>query len=340
MASQNPLLFLLLLLLTAIFSGHVSAGHSSDLVAELVALRSRSASGVIHLDDAAVSRFISSVPSPRPYSFLVFFDAAQLRSNPDLHLAKLRSEFALLSASFLSYNPSSSDLFFADIEFKESQHSFSLFEVSSLPHVRLIGPADASLRDSVPMDQSHFSRLAESMAEFVESRTGLSVGPIARPPPVSGRQVAILIALLVILSPFLIKRILKGDTILHDPNVWMGSAIFVYFFSVSGAMHNIIRGMPMFLSDRNDPNRMVFFYQGSGMQLGAEGFAVGFLYTIVGLMIAVVTHGLVKVRSLATQRMCMLVVMVVACWAVNKVVYLDNWKTGYSIHAFWPNSWR
>uniref|UniRef100_A0A0A9DT46 Tumor suppressor candidate, putative n=1 Tax=Arundo donax TaxID=35708 RepID=A0A0A9DT46_ARUDO len=76
------------------------------------------------------------------------------------------------------------------------------------------------------------------------------------------------------------------------------------------------------------------------MQLGAEGFAVGFLYTLVGLMIAAVTHLLVKVESLRTQRFAMLAVMAIGWWAVRKVIYLDNWKTGYSVHTFWPSSWR
>jgi oligosaccharyltransferase complex subunit gamma len=49
---------------------------------------------------------------------------------------------------------------------------------------------------------------------------------------------------------------------------------------------------------------------------------------------------LVKVESLQTQRFAMLAVIAIGWWAVRKVIYLDNWKTGYSIHAFWPSSWR
>jgi oligosaccharyltransferase complex subunit gamma len=96
----------------------------------------------------------------------------------------------------------------------------------------------------------------------------------------------------------------------------------------------------MFDSDRSDPDKLVFFYQGSGMQLGAEGFAVGFLNTLVGLMTAAVTHLLVKVESLQTQRFALMVVIAIGWWAVRQVIYLDNWKTGYDIHTFWPSSWR
>jgi len=157
---------------------------------------------------------------------------------------------------------------------------------------------------------------------------------------ISRKQLGLLAAMMVILAPFLVKRVLAGDTLLQDSKLWLALSVFVYFFSVSGAMHNIIRKMPMFLADRNDPSKIIFFYQGSGMQLGAEGFVVGFLYTVVGLLLAFVTHFLVRVRSVTVQRVFMIIALLASFWAVKKVIYLDNWKTGYGVHAFWPSSWR
>lgn len=339
------LLLLPLLPLLAVLPYAASDPSSADLVGELESLRAKSPSGVIHLDDNLVDRFLTSAPKPRRYSLIIFFDAAQLRHKPDLHLPQLRSEFALLSSSFATNNPApspaASKLFFCEIEFGESQRSFSVFGVNSLPHVRFIGPTGgASASASDAMDPSAFSRLADSMADFVEAKSGLSVGPIHRPPPISGRQFAALGVMALIAAPFAIRKIIRGETLLHDWRLWMLFSVFVYFFSVAGTMHNIIRKMPMFLADRNDPNKLVFFYQGSGMQLGAEGFAVGFLYTLVGLILAAATHVLVRVRSVKAQRVCMFVAMVVSAWAVKKVIYLDNWKTGYSVHAYWPSGWR
>ncbi|ONK74749.1 uncharacterized protein A4U43_C03F9760 [Asparagus officinalis] len=140
----------------------------SDLLSELRSLRSQSDSGVIHLNDQSIARFILNSPSPRPYSLIIFFDAAQLRSKPELHLPHLRSEFALVSVSYLAYNVESGSgsgpdkVFFCDLEFGESQHSFSLFGVSSLPHIRHVGPATKSPRNR-GHDQSDFAGLAESM---------------------------------------------------------------------------------------------------------------------------------------------------------------------------------
>ncbi|XP_048131932.1 probable dolichyl-diphosphooligosaccharide--protein glycosyltransferase subunit 3B [Rhodamnia argentea] len=333
---------LLNLAVLALLSTLALADSDSDRAAELFALQSRSKSGVIHLDDHSVSRFLTSTTTPRSYSLLVFFDAAQLHDKSELHLQDLRKEFSLLASSFIANNaenPSSrSKLFFCDLEFKESQSTFGQFGVNSLPHIRLVGPEVKSLKDSEQMDQGDISRMAESMSAFIESRTRLHVGPITRPPLLSKMQIMIIFTLILIWVPFAAKKVLAGETLLHDKKVWLISAVFVYFFSVAGTMHNIIRKMPMFLVDRNDPSKLVFFYQGSGMQLGAEGFAVGFLYTIVGLLLAFMTHLLVRVRNVNVQRLIMGSALLVCFWAVKKVVQLDNWKTGYGIHGFWPSS--
>uniref|UniRef100_A0A2P2Q3F4 Dolichyl-diphosphooligosaccharide--protein glycosyltransferase subunit 3B n=1 Tax=Rhizophora mucronata TaxID=61149 RepID=A0A2P2Q3F4_RHIMU len=340
---------LLLLLFAAVFVSLIlrpaAAESNSDLVTHLLSLQYQSQSGVIHLDDRLVSRFLTSTKPPRPYTLVVFFDAQQLHGKPELHLQDLHREFAIVAASFVANNPNNTfpahaKLFFCDIEFKESQSSFALFGVNSLPHIRLVGPNVKDPKESEQMDQGDFSRMAESMADFIQSRTKLSVGPIHRPPILSKKQMGLLIAAMLFWTPFLIKKILTGETLLHDRRVWLSGALFVYFFSVSGSMHNIIRKMPMFLADRNDPSKLIFFYQGSGMQLGAEGFAVGFLYTIVGLLLAFVTHVLVSVKNVNVQRFVMLAALFLSFWAVKKVIFLDNWKTGYGIHAFWPSSWN
>ncbi|KAI4298647.1 hypothetical protein L6164_032181 [Bauhinia variegata] len=342
--SPNLPFLVLFIAVSSLIASTASLDSDADRVSELLTLQSRSESGVIHLNDQFVSRFLASVKTPRPYWLLVFFDAIQLHEKPELRLEELYNEFALVASSYITNNPDSSSpshgkLFFCNIEFKESQSSFSLFGVNSLPHIRLIGPHH-TLKESDQMDQGDFSRLAESMAEFIESKTKLVVGPIHRPPLISRNQWIIIVLAFLIWLPFAVKKILTGQTLLHEPKVWLAGAVAVYFFSVSGAMHNIIRRMPMFVADRNDPSKLVFFYQGSGMQLGAEGFAVGFLYTIVGLLLAFVTTILVKVKNTTTQRLIMIFALLVSFWAVKKVVYLDNWKTGYGIHGFWPSSWH
>ncbi|KAL1342724.1 hypothetical protein HN51_029242 [Arachis hypogaea] len=339
----NLPLFLVFLLVVATLTASSSSNTNDERVEELLSLQSRSKSGIIRLNDQSLSRFLTSVATPRPYSIVIFFDAAQLHDKTELRLRELHQEFSIVSSSFIANHnishPSRSKLFFCDIEFKESQFSFTQFGVNALPHIRLIAP-NHSFKDSQPMDQGDFSRLAESMAEFVESKTKISLGPIHRPPLLSRNQLILIVVAFLIWIPFFVKKLVSGQTLLHDPKVWLAGSVFVYFFSVSGAMHNIIRKMPMFLLDRNDPSKLVFFYQGSGMQLGAEGFAVGSLYTVVGLLLAFMSQGLVKLKNVTVQRVVMMFALLVCFLAVKQVVFLNNWKTGYGIHGFWPSSWN
>lgn len=86
--------------------------------------------------------------------------------------------------------------------------------------------------------------------------------------------------------------------------------------------------IPIAMVDKDDPGKLVFFYDGSGMQLGAEGFTVRFLCTIFGLLLAFVIHVLVHVKNRNVQRLVMLLAIFVSCWAVKKVFYLYNWKMG------------
>ncbi|XP_054776246.1 probable dolichyl-diphosphooligosaccharide--protein glycosyltransferase subunit 3B [Prosopis cineraria] len=333
--------FLLFIAICSLVAFNASSESADHRVRELLALQSKSKSGVIHLNDESVSRFLTSVETPRPYWVVVFFDAILLHNNPDLRLKDMLREFELVASSYIgnSRHPSSlshAKLFFCKLDFRESKESFSLFGVDALPHLRIVAPYQ-SLEDSYQIDQGDWSRLAESMAEFIEMKTNLAVGPIHRPPIIS-RNKLILIGIGFLI--WLVKNIIVGQTILHDPRVWLTGAVLVYFFSVSGAMHNIIRKVPMFLVDRKDRSKFTVFYRGPGMQLGLEGFCVGFFYTIVGLLLGYVTQALVKVNNVTTQRVVMIFALLFCFWAVRWVVFLSNWKSGYSVHGYWPSSWR
>ncbi|KAL8468894.1 hypothetical protein ACS0TY_031920 [Phlomoides rotata] len=330
----------LLCLLSLLTHNAVSLPPDS-IVSDLSTLQSESPSGVIRLTDALLRRILS-LPTPRPFHFIIFFDAQKLHSNPQLSLPTLKSEFTLVSSSFLSNNPhNKSDLFFFDVELEDSRASFALAGVNSLPHIRLFPPsANDPITDSIKMEASDLSGLATSMAEFIVSRTNLPVGPIVRPPIISRTQIIILTTIILISAPFLIKKLISGNTILHEKSIYMAGAIFVYFFSVSGAMFNIIRKMPMVLLDRNDPMKMVFFYRGSGMQLGAEGFTIGSLFTMVGLLLAFQCHVMVRVKNRKLQRLTMIVILFLSVLTVKKVILLNNWKTGYRVRAYWPSRWR
>ncbi|KAL0014916.1 hypothetical protein SO802_001985 [Lithocarpus litseifolius] len=80
------------------------------------------------------------------------------------------------------------------------------------------------------MDQGDFSQFAESMADFVQAKTKLNVGPIHRPSFLSTRQLGFIVVATLVWIPFAIKKIVKGETLLHDPKLWLAGSVFVYFF--------------------------------------------------------------------------------------------------------------
>lgn len=308
-----------------------SANSESDSrVRDLVALRKASADGVIRLSDANFNKFARS--SGRPYDLVVFFDAAMLHDNPEIKLKELRREFGIAAKAFLSTYPEGSPvrnaLFFCDIEFKQSEKVFVSFAINSLPHVRLVPHGSGSSSSSAPeMPMQEFARTAEGFADWIRNSVGISLGPIVRPPAVSTSQLIILGFVLLSASPFLIRLLLSSKTPIHDPRVWCVGGLLVYWASVSGVMFNIIRGMPFSHPDQGDRSRTVYFYKGTGAQLGAEGFAAGGLYSIVGLLLALTTHVAPRVGSLAVKRGLVIACVAGSYFAVKQLVVLESWKT-------------
>ncbi|KAI3510335.1 hypothetical protein L1887_17247 [Cichorium endivia] len=338
----TPILLLLLTIIHVFLStSSSSSAAAASIVSDLQSLRSQSPSGIIRLNESILNRIFNA--GARSFYLVIFFDAIQLHDKPEPNLKTIKSEYTLMAKSFSINNQNSSNLskiFFCDLEFGESEKEFLRFGIHALPNIRIVSPDVEDFKsDSIPLDASDSSRLAESLAGFIESKTGLPIGRIDRPPIVSKSQFGLLIGGFLISIPFMIKKILLGETPFHKKRIWMFGVMFVYFFSISGSMFIMIRRIPLFIMDRNDPNRAIFFYKGPGMQFGAEGVYVGFLVTIVGLLLSFITRVLVGMKDLMIQRVAMVSAMFVSFWAVREVVGLNHWKTGYFVHAYLPSNW-
>ncbi|KAF5820836.1 putative oligosaccharyl transferase complex, subunit OST3/OST6 [Helianthus annuus] len=332
---KPPLILLLLLLILT----HPTA--ADPIVSYLHSLRSQSPSGIIHLNQTLTNLIFK--PTTRSFHLIIFFDALKLHNQPEPNLKSIKSEFTLVSNSFLINNqntPSLLKLFFCDVELSESKHNFLRFGVQALPDIRIV-PANANdlKSDSIRIHIGDFSGLAESIAESIDLKTGISIGTIHHPPICSKTQFGLIIVGLLIWLPFMTKRIITSNTMFHNKRIWICGTMFVYFFSVSGYMFILIRRIPLFVMDKNDPDGVMFFYKGRAMQFGAEGLCVGFLFTVVGLLLSLVTRIVVRMKDSMMQRLAMVSAMVVSFWAVKQVVRLNHWKTGYAIHTYLPSSW-
>ncbi|QHO43368.1 putative dolichyl-diphosphooligosaccharide--protein glycosyltransferase subunit 3B [Arachis hypogaea] len=60
--------------------------------------------------------------------------------------------------------------------------------------------------------------------------------------------------------------------------------------------------------------------------------------SVVGLLLAFISQGLVKMKNVTVQMVVMMFPLLGCFLAEKQVVFLNNWKTGYGIHGFWPSS--
>lgn len=110
----------------------------------------------------------------------------------------------------------------------------------------------------------------------------------------------------------------------------MLGGLVIYWFSVSGGMYNIIRGMPMFVPRENGAQ---FFMQGSG-QLGAEGFMMGATYTAFGVSFALLSLVAPRIQSTTWQRLLCYGCLGVAMFSLSGLLNVYKWKVGYNVHSY------
>lgn len=96
---------------------------------------------------------------------------------------------------------------------------------------------------------------------------------------------------------------------------------------MSGGMHNIIRGMPLYALTQQ--GAQFFMPPGQG-QLGAEGFICGTGYLTVGLAVTAMTYmpKLMGGMEEKKRRWIAYGTIFIGAWSFMQVVGLYRWKTG------------
>lgn len=326
------------LLLCILFFNVIESVEISDSLQKLRDLREQDGNRVVYLNDELVRNVFGK--GAREYKVLVFFHVSAMdEQNPSLKLKQLKEDFILIAKTFYKTHIGTAEensVFFCIADIKNTKMAFEAFKVETLPNVILT--KETGKKQPLPWEQ--YPRTAEGIAQFLTAETGIPVGEIERPPLLSTLQMVVIGVFFLSLLPFFIKFILSNKTPLHNPWTWCLGGLFIYFFSSSGGMFDIIRGMPFSTRDRENPSKIIYWYSSSGAQFWAEGFAIGSLYLAFGLLLSLVTFLTPHLKNAQIQRGVVLTSVVICFWAVKQLVYLDNWKTGYSIHGYFPKSWR
>ena len=304
---------------------------------ELSKLQGSSADGVIELDAESFDKFASG--KRRSYQLIIFLGAKHLMDKPKLHLRELRQDYGLIAKAhrdrFRRSEPEGK-LFFAELNFeRKTEEIFRRLNAQTLFVFRLSSTLNISPGGSIKLrDQDMLKPEAsatqpvsiDQMVNFVRERAGIDIGKVEKP-TVFQTWWFPFVAITFLSSILYIAYKIFYAEFMKNMVVYALATLFVYWFSVSGGMHNIIRGMPMVTMDPATKAPR-YFMPGQG-QLGTEGFVMGSLYTCVGLAFGLVVYIAPKAKAASTQRMLAYGGLLTAYICVSQVVGIYSWKTGY-----------
>ena len=306
-------------------------------VLELSQLQERSADGVVELDSASFDKFASG--RRRAYQLIVFLGAKHLLDKPKLHLRELREDYGFTAKAHrdrFKRSEAEGKLFFAELNFeKNTQEVFRRLNAQTLFIFRLPSTLNVSPGENIKLREQDMLKPEASasqpinidqMVSFVREKTGIDIGKVEKPTVFQAWWFPFVAIAFLSSILYIAYKVFYAD-FMKNMVVYALATLFVYWFSVSGGMHNIIRGMPMVTIDPNTKTPR-YFMPGQG-QLGTEGFLMGSLYTCVGLAFGLVVYIAPKAKAASTQRMLAYGGLMTAFICVNQVVGVYSWKTGY-----------
>eukprot|EP00210_Caulerpa_lentillifera_P006614 g6319.t1 len=312
-----------------------------DEKSDLFEMQQTSSDGVISFNPGMFEKYAAG--KSRPYSLIFCLLADQLMDQPKLALKKLREEFGICSKAYkekYSIGSRTGKVFFVTMEVGDSANLFQRLGAQSLPFVFRLSPHSVvgktgkiEIPDGEMMtfkDSAQYPWRAEAFAEFVKIRTGVAVDEIPRNDAL-GTRLTVLIFILSLSTAVWTARRLYDTPFIQSKWIWLAGTLFVCWFSTSGAMFNIIRGVPFALPK---DGKLQLMYPGNGQQLGAEGFIMGSMYIVFSGMFAVVTYGIPRVHNATSRRILLLASVIGAVFILRNVIHFYAMKTGYRLRQY------
>ena len=163
-------------------------------------------------------------------------------------------------------------------------------------------------------------------------QTGVSIGDISKPSFTNSPLFPVL-ALAVLAAGAYVAYHLYYAEFMKNQLIWTAGTLLVFWFAVSGGMHNIIRGVPMYFFDPKSGKVNMFLNQAQG-QLGAEGFIMGSLCMSFALSVATLSYVAPRMASPQYQRGVCWAALVVGGLSLRSLVNAYTWKTGYRLRTW------
>ena len=306
----------------------------------MLELQRRSSTGVITLDNDAFNKF--AVGKGRPYSLFIFGDARQFRKQSKLQLDTRFEAFSTVAKAFASTHAGKTTegkVFFIRLMFEDARDAFGRLGVRGLPYNARIPPSlHIKPTGSIPLPKEELlstsmsaGLTAQEVGSFVQERTGLTPGDLSAAGAASRSRFLPLFTLAFLAGASFVGYKLYYARFVRIPALYAIGGLIIFWFSVSGGMYNIIRGVPFVGYDPRSKSAVVFT-SGSG-QMGAEGFIMGTFYVVFALLFASFSKLLPTVKEESERRLRGWVMLGAAAVIFRIVLGNHAWKT--RMQSFW-----
>lgn len=306
-------------------------------------------------------------PSERPYALAVFMSAKHMMDSPKTRLRDLRFEYALTAKAFADAPPPEEapdsttatttdpdtplplprkDIFFVELWHHQSKDLFGRLGVKALPMVFVLNPSHPGPKQGgagqikIPEDDemgrdgaaaagfTKYPWAAEEMSAWLEKRVpGSKAGAVDRPSFVKSPLFPLAFAAFLAGGAAVAWK-LYGSPLARHRGVWGAGALAVWWFSTSGGMFNIIRGMPLVGIDPRNPSRVAWWSSSRSVQFGMEGFVMGSSYVLFSVLLGSVVFKVPMIKNKGTRSGAAMAALSVAWFVLMRVLAAYDSKTG------------
>ncbi|KAF8058060.1 OST3 [Scenedesmus sp. PABB004] len=306
-------------------------------VAELVRRRDAARDAVLVFSSADFDEF-AAAPG-RDYHLMFFLNANYMAKNAQMNLPKLRAEYALAAQAFRR-GPDADRIFFVELIFERTKDVIKRLGVNSLPFAFHWDPAAvvkegrsiklAKTSECAPRIQA-YPWPAEDIVRCAADTSGLSGGEVDRPSVLKHPLFPLLVLAVIVFGGAAAWK-LYCSPLVRITGLWALGALGVYWFSTSGGMYNIIRGMPLYYT--NQQGKTIWWMEGRSGQLGAEGFLMGSSYIFFSATLASLSYVVPRIRSDGGRAVTSLVLVLLSAFAAMRILATYQGKTGISMRTF------
>lgn len=271
----------------------------------------------------------------RPYSVYVFADSTKFGNSKSLSLSKRLKEVGLAARSFVKENKDTENdnkIIVVRLLLEDSKDTLQRLGIKGLPYFSFIpGTMEIAPGASVNLPSKNLMTpapvedwKAEDIAAFMSATCGLSPGDLSE---LHQRSPFLpLFVLLFLGASTVVGYKVAQSPLIHYMPMYIIGSLTVFWFSLSGGMYNIIRGVPMVGVDRQTHKATVFM--GGNGQLGGEGFIMGTSVMAFGMLVACLAMLVPQIEEPVQRRKVSYGIMLGLWILFNWITGTHMWKTG------------